>query len=177
MNKGALITFAPSLKVAQAIISGSSSEKSPGKDFARTQIGCGRVLSVPVVGGSAQLKRKDVDLSDISISDHGVWRREHLGAWNAVYGKAPFFPYIFPSIEDAYERNSHGSLADFNNAIWKIAYDFVEWDRVATVLMLMRENNPERMEQLRADLATKVNLNYSIFDAIFRLGKNIVFLL
>ena len=111
------------------------------------------------------------------ISDHGAWRREHLGAWNAVYGKTPFFPYLFPHLEEAYANHSHGSLAEFNEALWGIIKDFLNPDETLPAIREMAAANPERLKAIRNELATKVNLNYSIFDAIFRLGKNAVFLL
>ena len=148
-----------------------------GKELARTLIAGDRLLTVPVEGGASRLKRSPQNLSEIMISDHGAWRREHLGAWNAVYGKTPFFPYLYPLIEEAYENNSHRSLAEFNDALWKIALDFIRADETLSAVREMAHTNPERLEAIKTELTTKVNLNYSIFDAIFRLGKNVIFLL
>lgn len=136
-----------------------------------------RLLTVPVEGGASRLKRLPQNLSEILISDHGAWRREHLGAWNAVYGKTPFFPHIFPLLEAAYANHSQGSLTEFNGALWMIVKDFLKPGETMPAIRDLADANPERLEEIRKELTTKVNLNYSIFDPIFRLGKNVIFLL
>lgn len=163
--------------MAQTLLSDEPYRPRQGKELARTLIAGDRLLSVPVEGGASRLKRLPQGLAEIMISDHGAWRREHLGAWNAVYGKTPFFPYLYPLIEEAYANHSHGSLSEFNDALWKIALDFIQADETLSAVRELADHNPDRLEEIRKELTTKVNLNYSIFDAIFRLGKNVIFLL
>ena len=172
-----VIPFAPSLSVVRTLLTGECSRRRFGKDLARTLIAGERMLSVPVEGGSARLKRTGIDPRDVQISDHGVWRREHLGAWNAVYGKTPFFAHLYPLIEEAYNAHSRGSLAEFNGALWNVVADFLGLDSALESLDKMKMANAQRFFEIREEFATKVNLNYSIFDALFRLGKNVLFLL
>lgn len=172
-----MIPFAPSLAAARVLLSDETYRPRQGKELARTLIAGDRLLTVPVEGGASRLKRLSQNLSEIMISDHGAWRREHLGAWNAVYGKTPFFPYLYPLLEAAYANHSHGSLTEFNDALWMIVTDFLNLDETMPAIKNLADTNPDRLEEIRKELTTKVNLNYSIFDAIFRLGKNIIFLL
>ncbi len=74
----------------------------------RALIGRGVLLTVPVEGGSRSLKRLEhacggraeaqADLRSPRISLHGDWPRVHLGALEAVYGRAPFFAHYFPAV-------------------------------------------------------------------------------
>ena len=170
-----VIPFAPALDAVRKLRNGECVHW--GKDLARTRIAGDVLLSVPVEGGASRLKRKGVDPAELNISDHGAWRREHLGAWNAVYGKTPFFQHLYPLIEKVYNEHSHASLAEFNAAMWCVVTDFLGSDAAMNDLERMKGEVPRRFEDIRNELATKVNLNYSIFDALFRLGKNIIFLL
>ncbi len=177
------IPFAPSCSALRTIIMNNgwlgdeSSPNHPHNDATRTTIAGGKMLTVPVAGGRGRLKHRQTDLEKIQISDHGRWRQEHLGAINAAYGKAPYFQYIFPEIEKIYENNSHGSLGEFNHHIFCFIKRFLDLDTLLPSIKEMNEKNPDRLQQLKSEYETKVNLNYSIFDAIFRLGKNAVFLL
>lgn len=111
------------------------------------------------------------------ISDHGRWRQEHLGAINATYGKTPYFPYIFPELEKIYWEKSNGSLGEFNRELFEFVYRFLDVDSIRKAIDEMNLRNPRRLGQLKRELETKVNLNYSIFDALFRLGKNTAFVI
>ena len=169
------IPFAPDLSLTREILAGV--RVSPGKGFARTVIEGDRILSIPVVGGSGILKRSDINLDKIMISDHGRWRQEHLGAINATYGKTPYFPYIFPELEKIYREKSNGSLGEFNRELFEFVYRFLDVDSIRKAIDEMNLRNPRRLGQLKRELETKVNLNYSIFDALFRLGKNTAFVI
>lgn len=170
------VPFAPSTTLTRKILYGSNDLRL-GKELARTIIAGNRYLSIPVEGGSSRLKGKSADLSAVNISNHGRWRQEHLGAWNAAYGKTPFFPYIFPMMEDAYTYHSHGLLVEFNKSMFDIFLKFTDFENVKPSIEILKKTHPLRFEQLHREYETKVNLNYSIFDTLFRLGKNSVWIL
>ncbi len=134
------------------------------RDMARTLIGAGpelRVLTIPLEGGSAVLKR---DNPYPFLSGHGKWRREHIGAWTAAYGKTPYFQHLMPEIERIYEKHGDGSpLEEFNRDFHRLA---VRWLEPAASAAL-----PEGAEGLCRELSTKVNGAVSIFEALFRFGK------
>ena len=143
---------------------------------ARTVIEGGKILSVPLEGGSACLKHRNPDLYKIRISDHGRWRQEHLGTINAIYGKSPYFAYIYPEIEKIYLERSHGTIGEFNESLFSFVKNFLDLDGVCVSARQMETSNPGRLAELKNEFATKVNLNNSILEALFRLGKNAAFL-
>lgn len=118
------------------------------------------------------------------ISNHGNWMHAHLGSLNATYGKAPFFNFLFPDIERIYKEIAimipHGVSIHVLNL--KIHQLIMKWiDPEALELMRFRVlNNPverEILNQVKNELSTNINTDLSILDAIFRLGKKIVFLI
>lgn len=136
-----------------------------GRDRARTLImtpdGAERLLSVPVAGGSAALKHA---ASDPPLSSHGKWRAEHLGAWNAAYGRSPYFIHLFPEIENIYRSIPDGQpLSAFNLAFHRLAMRWLECGLPATL--------PPHADNRAKEVARLINPGLSIFDAIFRFGK------
>ncbi len=67
------------------------------------------ILSVPIVGGASAIKR-NLPWSMI-VSDHGDWPRNHLGAFEAAYGRTPFYRHLEPDmrriLRDAPEKPLH----------------------------------------------------------------------
>ncbi|MDE6297928.1 MAG: WbqC family protein [Muribaculaceae bacterium] len=116
-----------------------------GKDRARTLVGDGRLLGVPVEGGSSALKRRGC--RDVMISEHGRWRDVHLGTLQALYGKTPYFPYLFPEIEKIYMEKGEGRLEDFNIAIHEL---IVRWLGLDDEMLLksLREADPQLLSRL-----------------------------
>ena len=102
------VPFAPSLSLTRKFLAGES--PACGKECARCMVQGDMFLSVPVQGGASCLKGRHVDVRSLLISDHGKWRQEHLGTWNAIYGKTPFFDHLFPEIKQVYACHSNGTL-------------------------------------------------------------------
>lgn len=170
-----MIPFAPDIPLTRQILRDPGA-RFVGKALARTLISGERLLSVPVIGGSSMLKHTRGNMAQIMISDHGRWRQEHLGAWNATYGKTPFFQYLFPEIERVYMERSHSTLQEFNDSLFGIVTTFLDPDTLLPSLNELKNTNPERFAELRMEYERKVNLNYSIFDALFRLGRNSIWI-
>ncbi len=170
-----MIPFAPDIRLTNALLGGTNAEFG-GKELARTLIGGDRMLSVPIVGGSARLRHARHDFSLILISDHGRWRQEHLGAWNAIYGKTPFFPHIFPQMEKVYLEKSHSTLREFNESLFEIVTTFLSPEELMPDIRHLKNSKPVRYAEIKEEIERKVNLNYSIFDAIFRLGRNSIWI-
>lgn len=158
-----------------------------GKDYARCRILAANgeeVLGIPVEGGSSQLKRRG---ADPHLSDHGKWVREHLGAWQAAYGKTPYYTYLMPELAEIYADTEDKSLEEFNREILKVA---LRWIEPFTEIKKPNENSdiPEKEESIKekkeellklkiSEISAKVNADLSIFDALFRLGKENLFAL
>lgn len=137
-----------------------------GKGFSRCILPGGNgeeTLSIPLAGGASSLKRRG---ANPILSEHGKWRREHLGAWNAAYGRTPFFPFLMPEIKEVYENSEGISLEDFNRRMLDVALRII----LAEDLRGARGRNPELGLRAR-ELETIINMRDSIFGALFRFGK------
>lgn len=64
-------------------------------------LGANKVLDliVPVHKGKTRLTT-----SEVRVSYHHDWKREHLQAIKSAYGKSPFFDHYFPQIEALYQK-------------------------------------------------------------------------
>ena len=136
-----------------------------GKEFARMHIlSAGRetVLSVPVEGGANALKRRD---ASPAISGHGKWRREHLGALETAYSRTPYYPHLIPEIEAVYALPDGTLLEEFNRRLLEVALRWCDCG-------VSPEEMPRHVLAYGRETATKINLNLSIFDALFRFGKD-----
>lgn len=59
-----------------------------------------QVLSIPVMGGNKKIKYRE-----ILMDDGQRWKDIHLRGIKSAYGKAPFFDYFFPEIENVFRQN------------------------------------------------------------------------
>lgn len=143
----------------EARLQADRSESVEGKAFAHCRLPNIR-LSVPVTGGSSVLKRHT---AEPVLSEHGKWRREHLGAWNATYGRTPFFIHLMPQIAAVYERSEGMNIESFNSELLRVALNWI--DSEAMMLCGMP------YDEVRKELKPKIDVSLSIFDAIFRLGR------
>ncbi|MFC3417386.1 WbqC family protein [Algoriphagus hitonicola] len=70
--------------------------------FNRTQIKLTNkveTLSVPIVG-----RRPRVPLAEVMIDYSQNWQKNHLRGIQSAYGKAPFFEFFFPYLENVFEK-------------------------------------------------------------------------
>lgn len=65
-------------------------------------------LSVPVLGGNKKTKYREVQ-----IDYNQKWKNVHLRGIQSAYGKAPFFEYFYPYIDQVFRKN-HQFLFDMN---------------------------------------------------------------
>lgn len=145
-----------------------------GKGFARSVIrGANKdiyaslpviTLTIPVAGGSSVLKRRN---ADPLLSEHGKWRREHLGALSASYGRTPFYDHLMPEIEAVYVRSEGMTLEEFNSRMLNVALGWLE------ITAVMRDR--ERLSSVISCISARVERDISIFDSIFRLGRETSF--
>lgn len=123
------------------------------------------MLSIPVRKGSGLL------------SDHGNWPHVHLGTLNALYGRSPYFPFLYDQLQPVFE-NALGngdveaplSLAGLNQELHRVVTSWIDLEAATDAL-----NAP--VDQVCREFATKVNFSFSILDAVFRFGKDTVFVL
>lgn len=171
-----MIPFAASAAEYSRFVAGYSFSPE-GKDLARTRIlsasGSEVLLSVPVTGGSHALKSRS--RADVMISQHGRWQDVHLGAWRAAYGRTPFFSHLFPEMEMIYAEKSHGVLAAFNEAMHRLALKWLGLPASADAVRKALESNPERFKSVIGEYRCNLTPEISVFDLIFRYGKEAIF--
>lgn len=107
----------------------------------------------------------------LRISDHGNWPHVHLGAINAIYGRTPYFPYLYDALSDVY-GHIPGTLPEFAAAIHTLIISWLDTD--AAMMALTAGSAVRRTAE---ELKTKVNTRLSILDPLFRFGKDTLLML
>ena len=113
---------AEGLDCDEALVMANSSLPTT-REFARCIIrnpgGSNLMISAAVEGGGRRLR--DIrQLPEISLSNHGNWRKTHPAAIEACYGRKPFFSHYAPLLTSIYKDDSTDSLAELNTAFHKI---------------------------------------------------------
>ena len=147
-----------------------------GKELARTLIEGEMMLSIPVKGGASVLKRKG--LTDAALSGHGRWQDVHLGALRASYGKTPYFIHLYPEIESIYNTLGRGGLKEFNRAFHDLICRRLDIDKdMIEVLRTLPDTEKERIRRIGEEKRAIIDMNHSILEVLFRLGKEGLFVL
>ena len=96
-------------------------------------------LSLAVEGGGKQLREIE-RRPEIYLSEHGNWRKNHLGAIEACLGKKPFYRELEPAIKRVYQDLSIRTLEGFNTAISEALFTFLMGNIKEDSLKEFREN-------------------------------------
>ena len=134
----------------------------------------GMMLTVPVVGGAASVKRLKPD--QLEVSGHGDWTRIHLGAIEAAYGREPYFQHLFPELVPVIAAHPQ-QLARLNVLLMERMLAFIGYRENITEIRSLRESNPERCAAIARRLEAKVDPSHSLIEPLFRLGPDAIFLL
>lgn len=142
------------------------------RDFGRYIIhdpkGLPNTLSVAVEGGGRQLRCLD-KVSELRLSEHGDWRRNHLKALEASLGRKPFFPYIYPELSGIYLNKELNSLKDFNSAIFNFLFTFILGN--IKISDFQRFNENEILTFRGKEIANQICWDNSIIEAVATFGK------
>lgn len=122
------------------------------------------ILKVPVEGGASVLKNAE---NEPLLSEHGKWRREHIGALQASYGKTPYYEHLMPEIKAVYDDSVGITLERFNSRLLDVALNWIDVDCL--------KENAARLQKVMEETKNAINRDLSIFDALFRLGKRTSF--
>ncbi len=145
-----------------------------GKDFARCRIdgnGGELLLTIPVEGGATKLKRL-ANIPDLRMSEHGNWRRNHMGALNAVYGRAPYFQHMMPLLTDVYVCGET-SLKRFNGMIHDALVGMlVGKDGLGDILAEVKVSQNAKARGM--ELASEISPAISIIDPLMCYGRETV---
>ena len=56
-------------------------------------------------------------ISQIRISSHNDWQRQHLYAWATYYGQSPFYEYYIDELREVFLNGHDGTLMGMNEAL------------------------------------------------------------
>lgn len=129
------------------------------------------MLSIAVEGGSRQLRTGN-NIGEIYLSEHGNWRHTHLNAIGACYGKKPFYPFIFDSLNEIYDNRETVRLEDFNLRLHLLIKDWLIGSIVVTDINLFN-SNPVLIERGK-EIGGKIIPEISVLDAIMNFGKEAI---
>lgn len=125
-------------------------------------------LSIPLEGGGRQL-RNPQKLNGLKISEHGEWRKNHMGAIEACLGKTPFFRYIEDPILKIIQDKKISLLRDFNIAIFRVLFSFLFENVTLEHIEKFQENRAIKERGL--EIANNLDCNLSCLEAISRFGR------
>lgn len=142
------------------------------KDFGRFYLkdakGEVKTESVAVEGGNRQLRTFN-KLNALQLSEHGDWRKVHLGALDAVLGRKPFWRYIEPSIKRVYENRKRKKLHEFNMAIFQVILSFLMED--IDIESLLKHKDNKEVKARGKEIAEGIDPDISVIQAIANYGK------
>lgn len=133
-------------------------------------------LSVAIAGGSGVVKRGHPERW--RLSGHGRWRAMHLGALEAAYSSAPFFPHLFPELRDILLSAPDGSSFSILTArLADACLRLIDAETLIPELRKLREADPERFRILAEEKSRGTYAEKAFADVIFRKGAESIFAL
>lgn len=159
---------------AMAIMLADSITRTSSRSFARTVLtgnGTKTTLSVPVEGGRKAISSM-TGITEAKISDHGNWSHVHIGTLEALYGRTPFFPYIFPSLRENI-GNHPADLAELNTNLHLAVIKLMRVDSDSKASILRNTFGPLQRERGR-ELLLSVSPHTSILDCVMAFGPESV---
>ena len=138
-----MIPYLASLEYYRAAVGGQS---LPAVVPNRALLAPDLMLTVPLAGGSAALKRfasGRLPAERLEISQHGRWQHTHLGALEARLGRTPFWRHLEPSVAPLI-ADASGSLMALNEALDEALKTFLDYETLLPELREMATLNPGR---------------------------------
>lgn len=128
-------------------------------------------LSVAVEGGGRQLRDAD-KLNLLALSEHGEWRKIHLGALEANLGSLPYYRHLEARISDIFRDHSLRLLSEFNTAIFReistFLLDTVKPDELKIYF------TDTTLRSRGEEIAGKIDPDISVIQYVAELGKETV---
>lgn len=106
-------------------------------------------LSVPVLGGN-----KKTQYRDVKIDYDQKWKNVHLRGIQSAYGKAPYFEYFFPYLENVYQKNPV-FLFDLNLELLTVCLKLLKLDVKLSVLE--KEGQNQSFKDIRGLIDVKID--------------------
>lgn len=135
-------------------------------------------LSIPILGGASSIKRGHP--GRWRLSAHGRWPDVHFGALETAYSSTPYFIHCAERFKALYDGVNEGDpFAEFTAGTFSILNDFLDLESIIKELRELRvpgkEKELERLKALKNEKCRETNADLSIFDVIFRKGKESIF--
>lgn len=132
------------------------------------------LLSVPVVGGASALKHSNPD--SWVISDHDHWNLKHRHALETAYSRTPYFAHFYPALETLLATPPM-MASELCERCGRWVFDALDYDNLKEELREYKIASPHRAESMREYILKQTLPHLSIADALFRVGKDLIFLL
>lgn len=132
------------------------------------------LLTVPVTGGAAALKRLAPE--DLEISQHGRWQHTHLGALEAHLGRTPFWRHLEPEIAPMI-AGAEGNLMTFNRSLSDAVVRFLDMTNLSEELREFARRDPARLMQLAGRRLRGADPSTPLLVEAARYGRDAIFLL
>lgn len=149
----------------KSIYVGKPFDKKMLREMTRYRISDTLTLSVPLVHGPGKPM----------VSDHGRWRRAHLNALQAAYGRTPYYPYLMSEIAALYDMEPPYPPELLLRQGDEIVRRWLRLPEVAEYIRDMRIERPDLYEDLCREWQPRINHNLWIGDALFKYGPDAVF--
>lgn len=131
----------------------------------------GLTLSMAVEGGGRKLR--DIEnLPDLKLSEHGDWRKIHLGALEACLGKKPFYRDIENRLLTIYSNKNIETIENFNTAIFNVVLSFLMGNLRAEDLFQI--NLKPQLKERGKEIAKKIKKEISILQPLSEFGRETV---
>lgn len=172
------IPYLPSVKWMGAWLSGAT-PRTERKRLPRTVIhAAGRApetLTVPVAGGRSALKSQPADT--ILVSDHGRWADVHIGAFEAAYGRTPFYRHIEPLVAPLLLDSPGRRLTDLNLDLLDRMARFLNLRELLPAMKEFGTRNPGRLREIAASITVPAIPDLSALDPVCKFGPDTIFLI
>ena len=131
-------------------------------------------LSMAVEGGGRLLRKYEL-LSNLNLSEHGEWRKNHLRTLEAILGKNPFYLYIMEILEPIYNDVGINTMIAFNTSVFNLLRSFLFKDISPEYIMDYKDDVilKERGEELRKE----IDEEESILKPLTKFGKESILIL
>ena len=128
-------------------------------------------LSIAIEGGGKQL-RTFSSIEDLRLSEHGDWRKIHLGAIEACLGRKPFYRELEPKLSGVYLNRDIVTLREFNTAIFSVLNSFLMENISKDHISLFYQN--ERLRERGKEIKAMIHPEISMIQILSELGKEAV---
>lgn len=132
-------------------------------------------LSVAVEGGSGILKRLRPE--DVCMSGHGRWPSVHLGALNALYGRAAYFDHLHDSLIGAYNDVEGHRLSELCDRLHGLQTALAFPPDILYTFSVLSTIEKIHLQEICSDYAHAYRSELPFLELIMHYGPDAIFIL